>query len=77
LTQRFEDGILVSSHDDPGIIEKEIISIDFQEDISLRSNDTIDRLDAFMGEPIDVDILLVVDGRSPEESGESCDKFRS
>ena len=64
LPKRLEDGVFVGSHDDPGIIEEKIIPNDFQEEISLRSDDAVDRLDTFMREAINVDILLVIDGRS-------------
>jgi hypothetical protein len=65
LPKHFEDGIVVSAHDDPGTIEEEIIPSDFQYEISVRSDDTVDRLDTFMYQAIDVNMVLVIDRRSP------------
>jgi hypothetical protein len=53
MPKSLEDGILVGFHNDSYIIEKEIISNDFQKEIAFRLNDRIDHLKAFLGQAVD------------------------
>jgi hypothetical protein len=77
LPECLKHGIFISFHQDTDIVEKEIITNDFYEEIPFGLNDTIDYLETFLGEAIDDDILPIIEGRPLEESVEFPNKICS
>jgi hypothetical protein len=75
LRKGLKNWILVGSHLNPDIVEEKIVPNDLEKKMALGLDRAVDHLETLLGEPIDKDVLAIIDGGSLDQAVEPHNKF--